>query len=315
MKETQAASFAERVCLPHLAGTQNADGGWGFHPGQESRVEATCWALQALICWSRSEDRVRTHKGFQFLNQTQLPDGSWPAMSGETSGSWVTSLAVQVLLASDQYRNQVVAGLTWLENDRPRDSFLWLRLLRKFSFQKEISPRNDALFGWGWTPGTSTWVEPTALTLLLLSRVPDELLTAHIRKRRTIAEALLYDRMCPGGGWNCGNPLVYGVEGTPLVVPTSWALLALRHRPENSKKSASLQWLQQQRGQVSGPASLALLYIVLAAYGIPRNESDQSLEQFHGRDQFLQNTLVIAWACLAEGPGLRWLTSPAGAAN
>ena len=28
---------------------------------------------------------------------------------------------------------------------------------------------------------------------------------------------MLYDRMCPGGGWNCGNPKVYGVAGEPLV--------------------------------------------------------------------------------------------------
>src|SRR5258706_8235608 len=33
---------------------QNADGGWGFHAGEPSRVEPTCWALRALTGRSSS---------------------------------------------------------------------------------------------------------------------------------------------------------------------------------------------------------------------------------------------------------------------
>ena len=46
---------------------------------------------------------------------------------------------------------------------------------------------------------------------------------------------MLYDRMCPGGGWNCGNPMVYGVPGEALIVPTVWALLALRDEPKKTE--------------------------------------------------------------------------------
>jgi len=34
--------FAENICAPLLRDAQNPDGGWGFHPGANSRVEPTC---------------------------------------------------------------------------------------------------------------------------------------------------------------------------------------------------------------------------------------------------------------------------------
>ncbi len=42
------AEFVSSVCLPFLRAAQNEDGGWGFHPGPQSRVEATSWTLLAL---------------------------------------------------------------------------------------------------------------------------------------------------------------------------------------------------------------------------------------------------------------------------
>ena len=95
--------------------------------------------------------------------------------------------------------------------------------------------------GWGWTPGTSSWVEPTSFALLALERSRSRR-SCHptANRRRELATAMLYDRMCPGGGWNCGNPRVYGVAGEPLVVPTVWALLALRAQSARRENTESL---------------------------------------------------------------------------
>src|SRR5882724_5118907 len=84
-------------CLSLLRELQNADGGWPFHAGEQSRVEPTCWALRALFASEpHADDRV-FRKAAGFLQTSQLADGSWPATSQMITGSWVTSLACSVL--------------------------------------------------------------------------------------------------------------------------------------------------------------------------------------------------------------------------
>src|ERR1700739_2452579 len=98
MEAAPETSFAETVCLPFLQSAQNADGGWGFHPGLQSRVEATCWSLQALLGSPRSDLQESVVRGFHFIRAGQLVDGSWPSSPEEKVGCWVTSLACWVLL-------------------------------------------------------------------------------------------------------------------------------------------------------------------------------------------------------------------------
>jgi hypothetical protein len=119
---------------------------------------------------------------------------------------------------------------------------------------------------------------------------------------------MLYDRMCPGGGWNCGNPRVYGVAGEPLVVPTAWALLALRDHPERAENVTSLNWLESAAPNIHGAASLALARICLQAYGRSWPSDGPQLHDFHRKNEFLENTQVTAWACLASIARQRFVT-------
>src|SRR5579863_6730298 len=122
-EDFSAASFAEGAYLQPLRKLQNADGGWGFHGGFESRVEPTVWALLALseFCPSDTADAA-IEKGRRYLLAARLPDGSWPSSPGQTEGSWVTSLACWALLATGGPADGIRNGLQWLINDRPRDS-------------------------------------------------------------------------------------------------------------------------------------------------------------------------------------------------
>jgi hypothetical protein len=301
------------VCLPFLRDAQNADGGWGFRPGNASRVEATCWALLALWESSRdsAEDRVRVQNGRDFLQTTQLGDGSWPAAPGETTGCWVTSLCCIALAATgNQTSNSTIAaGLRWICDDWPSDSTPWRRLLMRLSSQRDIAPINPSLRGWGWTPGTSSWVEPTSFALLGLERVESGELAGKAKRRRSLATSLLFDRMCPGGGWNAGNPMVYGAAGVPSVVPTVWALLALRTLPERRETTQSLEWLERAAGAIQSPASLALAQICLRAYGRRWPEEAKNLKKLLWESDFLENTTVAAWAVLASVSDF-WLGKP-----
>jgi hypothetical protein len=315
MEAGPETSFAESVCLPFLRSAQNTDGGWGFHPGSQSRAEATCWALQALIDSARPETPESVARGFQFLRAAQLPDGSWPSTPEEKVGCWVTSLVCWVLLVDKDSSKAVAAGLNWLCQDWPQDSTPWRRLLARLSSQPHVAPMNNSLRGWGWTPRTSSWVEPTSFALLALGQCRRDLLPPAAVQRRQLAEGLLYDRMCPGGGWNCGNPRVYGVAGEPLVVPTAWALLALRDHPKRPENVLSLTWLENSVANIHGAGSLALARICLETYGHVWPTGAPELRDFHRKNEFLQSIQVAAWACLASSARRHWLAAAAGGSS
>ena len=328
----------------HLRAAQNADGGWAFHAASadvpaDSRVEPTCWALLAL-CGS-AEAAQHIARGLAFLRSQQLSDGSWPAAPGMSIGGWVTSLATLTLAhVSNEKENtrSLVAGLQWLCDDYPRDSSRWGKLLKKLGGKRES--HNDEFRGWGWTPRTSSWVEPTSFALLAFAsgssgqksqvqtansvtpsgaqiprlghphpnrefEIPAQL-AKQISERRELAFGLLLDRMCAGGGWNCGNPRVYGVDGDSLVIPTCWALLALRDAPDHANRALSLTWLQKSFAGIASPGSLAAAQITLEGYGVAIPTAKRQLIYFSADELAEQGTHVAAWAALAVNRERRW---------
>jgi hypothetical protein len=302
--------FVENICLPFLRNSQNADGGWGFHPQLESRVEPTCWALQALQCWSSfGIGSASFDRGFEYLRATQLSDGSWPATPGANAGSWVTSLCCWVLAQVPGCSPGVGAGFRWICQDWPADTTPWRRFLARFSSQRGVAPVNYSYRGWGWTPGTSSWVEPTSFALISLERGNEQSVPSDAARRRNLAEALLYDRMCPGGGWNCGNPLVYGVPGEPLIVPTVWALIALRHHSARPGNVMSLEWLEASVANIQSAGSLALAKICLETYGRNWPGNPTSFHDLYERNGFLESVQTAAWTCLALSDRTSWLSS------
>ncbi len=292
--------FVSRICVPFLKSAQNQDGGWGFKPGSQSRVEATSWAVFAL-CAEGTKATESLKKGLQFLRAAQLADGSWPASPTQTVGCWTTSLALWALMADPESHAAAGRGVRWICEDLPRGRSLIKRVLRKIARVEEVSAQNDSLHGWGWTPKTASWVEPTAFALIALGQTPKELLPNHAAGRVREAKVLIYDRMCPGGGWNCGNPMVYGVAGEALVEPTVWALLALRNDPQNDAKAQSLEWLEKNVTGTSGPGSVALAKICLEAYGRTLPADRPTLPELFENNGFLGSVLVVAWTCLALG--------------
>jgi hypothetical protein len=302
-RQSEPADFttglhAEFVC--HLRNLQNADGGWGFHSGGQSRVEPTSWAARVL-----RDTEKEFHTAVGFLRSKQRQDGSWPACEEMNAGSWITSLTCAVLGADKQSDKNVVAGLKWLCDDFPRDSSTWRRFLRRLRPSSLVS-MNDSYRGWGWTPRTSSWVEPTAFALMALRDAAPKNLPANAGQRRDLAIALLYDRMCPGGGWNCGNPRVYGVDGDALVLPTCWALLALHDAPEKPGRALSLMWLQKEFARIESAGSLAVARMTFEIYGIETPHAKRNLQDWTAQELAEAGTHVLAWVCMALDPTRRW---------
>jgi hypothetical protein len=301
--------------LSFLQTLQNDDGGWGFHAGEPSRVEPTSWAVRALMDHQEEIDTSNFRKAVEYLHSAQLPDGSWSACAEMKVGSWITSLTCAALAPDPQSAQYVRSGLKWLCDDLPRDSSPFRRFLQSLRPKSEIVSQNTMYAGWGWTPKTASWVEPTAFALMALRDVPQQYLPANASQRRDVAIALLYDRMCPGGGWNCGNPRVYGVDGDALVLATCWALLALRgseraaqkkDASENPGRALSLAWLQKEFAKIESAASLAVARMTLENYGIQPLQAKRDLRAWTAQELAEQGTHVLAWACMAVNPARRW---------
>jgi hypothetical protein len=310
---SEELEFRGRICLPMLLAAQNADGGWGYQQGKESATETTAWALFALAGPEKSSDTPQnissaTFRGRVWLRAAQLPNHSWPAFVDFPEGRWLTSLACIALLQSGESEDGVAAGARWLCGEWPGDTKPWRVMIQKIFAKKNVLRQNFALRGWSWTPGTSSWVEPTACALILLHELSKaKVNVAEAEKRRELAEAMLYDRMCPGGGWNAGNSEVYGVAGEPLIGPTVWALLALQGYRERSENQLGLNWLLSRRETIQGPASLALAHICFHVYGCEVASMLPALSEMHARNQFMENVLVTAMCAVALAAPAGWL--------
>lgn len=307
MKSESAPPSASLSAVPFLRAAQNEDGGWGFRPRAQSRVESTCWALKALdqaspptSSWAADGEHVE--RGLKYLVSAQLADGSWPAMPGEQTGSWVTSLACWTLAGLDarKHHKPIAAGLRWVCDDWPKDSSWLQKTLRRLSSAKKLSKQNDTYRGWGWTPHTSSWVEPTSFAMLALEHGGAIGLAKAAEKRRALGEILLYDRMVAGGGWNCGNPEVYGVAGEPLVIPTAWALVALRKHPERRENVESLSWMERNYSHIQAPASAALARICLSVYRLEVPGAPPPAAELSSAEESLNSVQVAAWALIAD---------------
>ncbi len=299
-------SFRDRVCLRFLIESQNPDGGWGNRPKQSSVVEPTCWVLLALAQQQEREGFEQASKrGRDWLLAVQLADGSWPAFADQKEGCWVTALAGLALQLRGDAPRAVAKGFNWLCECRPREVSAWQRL--RLLVSPAMIRQNNSLHGWSWTSSTSSWVEPTAYALILLHNAFRDVLPRRMAKRQQLAEAMLYDRMCLGGGWNSGNPMVYGTPGQPLVGPTVWALLALQRYRERVENQVSLDWLARTYDSIQGPGSLALAHICLETYGMPAPPLERALQTLHETNEFLQNIPVAAFAAIALDPARGWL--------
>jgi hypothetical protein len=308
------STFVESVCLPFLLNAQNADGGWGFKPGAASRAESTAWALIAL---TESEvtpaQREAAFRAMNFLRESQLADGSWPASPELREGSWVTSVAGLSLARQDTFTEQLNKAAAWLVRETPGEAGLLHRAVRSV-FGKKNAGQNFSYFGWSWTAGTASWVEPTSYAILFLRLFPPDKRPGEAERRLRLAETMLCDRMCPGGGWNCGNPMVYGVPGEPQVTSTVWALLALRENRERPEVQQSLAWLEGFADSIKSPASLALRAIALRAYGNSTGIAT-ALETMYESSEIAWNVPEVAWSILALSGTLHWLQPKSAITN
>jgi hypothetical protein len=262
VRDTQQLNHA---CVQELIHRQLPEGGWPFTTDTtQSAVEPTALALLALPPNSvRERDAA-----IRFLLRTQNANGSWPAFSGDDArGSGLTGLALYALNRCRAQRIVCHRAVDWLLRTKGWEShWLWKWKFRTSDRHIRFDPDK---FGWPWIPETASWVVPTAYSLLALKHARDishqDLVQLRIRR----GVEMLYDRICPEGGWNAGNGVAYGFPLAPHADATALALLSLSSEPPNNFISASLDWLERRAEACFAPWSLAWTILALDAFGRP----------------------------------------------
>jgi len=279
----------------NLGANQRPTGAWGYqgYRGNQDSVESTCLAMLAL----RRQPSIEFARAVHALQGLQNADGSWPSFTGdESEGCWTTALAVLSLMPAPQATKPLVSGIRWLIDARGREAnWLWRWKLRMVDNKVRFDP---AKFGWSWVSGTTSWVIPTAFALIALQQARQRGYnkTAQLIERVDLGTSMLLDRMCPGGGWNSGNGIAFGVPLAPHIDATSIALLALTGHEEEQAVQSSLHWLVNRLAGCPSPYSLAWGVLASAAYRHIRPEGRESLR---GRAEDLMRLTVNA-ACVED---------------
>jgi hypothetical protein len=277
-----------------LTRRQLASGGWSANAtSRQAALEASC--LATLVVGSRRGVALAAQ---EFLLRVQNPNGSWPAFDGDDyDGSWATSLAIIALRDVVPGIPARVRAFHWLLISAGKESSWFSRW--KFRTTDRHVRFDPDKYGWPWFPDTVSWVVPTSLAILALNQIP----CAGGDFGRTVGRVnlgleMLMDRVCPGGGWNAGNGVVYGAPLAPHLDDTAVALLALFERKTDPAVQSSVQWLEKTVQIVSSPWSLAWAVLALAAHG---RSIESLLAQLRSIPDLcaLEDTSTLAVASLA----------------
>lgn len=220
---------------------QRNTGGWSYAAHQDA-IEPTSLAI--LSCRNQPGDYLE--RAVDFIERAQSVDGGWAAFAGDDQQSCLaTALAVLSLIAVKPASKRLDMGIRWLVRTRGSEGeLLWQLKFRLVDRDVRFDP---AKYGWNWIGGTTSWVIPTAFSLMALrSAKPRRSSGPDSNQRIRLGTAMLLDRMCPGGGWNAGNGVAFGVPYSPYVDATSIALLALRGHEDQPGVLQSLSWLSRR---------------------------------------------------------------------
>jgi hypothetical protein len=252
-----------------LIQSQIPGSGWGYRSDSpQAFPEPTCYSFLALADTSFfiTEPLEWLTNLVNAAGQLYLPNDDSP--------NWGTSHLVIALSRLGLFPDVRQASIDWL-----------LEWKSQYIESSEVVTLDGSLIGWPWISDTFSWVQPTSYAIFALKLVG---LREHARVKE--AEALLFDRMCPGGGWNFGNPIILNRPIDPSLSETAIALFALQDVPEAADEiDVGLTILEENLARYPSTLSLALSVLCFNIYERPverfvdlllnRQESDGSWRQ------------------------------------
>ncbi|MGH9662636.1 MAG: prenyltransferase/squalene oxidase repeat-containing protein [Bryobacteraceae bacterium] len=242
-----------------LRSVQNPDGGWGFFPGKQSWLEPTAYATLAL------HGDAAADRAWRLVRSWQLPDGSWPASAQAREPHWTTALAITLHTARKVHDDPFRRGVQWLLGVNGTENS-WAFRVANF-IRPHVVEIDPSFKAWPWRPGTSSWVEPTAHSLVALRRAAPAYGAGAVADRIRDGERMLLERRCSDGGWNYGNRRVLGHTLPSYPETTAVALYGLAGNRSGDVAAA----VKRARGlldETRSPLAKAWLALALRTHGI-----------------------------------------------
>ena len=254
----------------YLRKVQNPDGGWGYFPGKSSWLEPTAYAMIALNGDEQSAEAVE--QAWKLVCSWQLTDGSWRAGAQVEDATWATALALTVSCIRDEYGPELWAGVGYLLSVSGAETRPAVRLLHLLGLADvEVDPAHS---GWPWRKGNSSWIEPTAHTLVALKKISRKSRHRLVAERIAEAEQMILSRRCRDGGWNYGNRTALHMDLPSYPETTALGLLALEGGEAPVKDSLELARALWQAAR--WPLGNAWLTIALRLWGEPLPEPEET---------------------------------------
>lgn len=285
--------------LNTLTSLQNPDGGWGASQGRRSNTEATSLALAALKTIDPPFAKDRVLRGAIWLTEHQNADGGWRLNDTATAGSWTTALAIIALSTFPEHQKRTLDAAHWLLAQEGSKPGILAQLILWVTGRTKVNQLNNDLVGWSWVPNSFSWVEPTSYALTALKKVRASIPSTNVKERIHQGEAMIYDRMCKGGGWNYGNSKVLDYALWPYPDITAVALIALQDRAAEAANQQSLLTLRKIAGQVNSGLASSWAALCLSLYGQETDPWQKRLEKNFRETGFLGETKTLALALLA----------------
>jgi len=244
------------IRLAELRRTQNPDGGWGYFSGKKSWLEPTVYATLAL------EGEQAADRAWKLLGSWQSKDGSLRPSAEVDLGSWGTALWLTLASVRGESGENVQSALRWLVGVEGAEGGWFRRLGASLGvFEPD---RNLSLTGWPWKQDNSSWVEPTAHSLVALKKQSAKFSSSGLRGRVRMGEAQLLDVRCSDGGWNYGSPTVLKGDLPSYPETTGLALLGLQG---HANLGPSLDLAAKLAEDRASPLARAWLTIALRVHG------------------------------------------------
>ncbi len=256
-----------------LIGLRQGGGAWGYRPATSPAAEPSALAGLALLATDAADDgpgRAVAAEVGRRLATVRRRDGSVGVTDALPEPGWATPLVLLLWAASGGFEAERRAAVAWLLASRGKPAA---------RVADDPLGHDVRLIGWPWVAETHSWVEPTAMALIALGR---EGRGGHPRAVEGVR--VLRDRAIPGGGWNLGNPVVFGTPLRPMPAPTGLALLALaRVAGPSEVVGPAVATLRGALASTLAPASIGWGVLGLRAWGASPGWAGDRLALAFGR--------------------------------
>ena len=285
--------------ITDLQQNQNPDGGWGALRDKRSNTESTALAVMALKALAETTAADNRKRGIDWLLRRQNKDHSWPLNETAKEGSWTTALAITALSDFAENSERVLAAARWLLEQEGSKPGILAEVILWATGKSGVNKLNKDLIGWSWVPNSFSWVEPTSYALIALKKLRARLAGTNVDERIRQGDAMIYDRVCNGGGWNYGNSRVLDYALWPYPDITAVALIAMQDHAREQANQESLQVLSKIARETDSGLALCWAAICLNVYAQDNSGFQGQIEKRFAATAFLGESKSLALAVIA----------------